>query len=216
VQLGVSDETIYNWRNQDRIDRGLRAGVSTVESAELAAARKRIRGLETELAVTKRANELSKAQSDPKRWEVRRASRERGPPNRGDVPNRRCFGVRVYMWRKRKPSARAVRHAMVAEVIRQVHAESRQTYGARPVHAEFVRGREMTVARCTVAHGTQYTSWAFTRRALDSGWCHRWARSATATTMVRWSRSGRQCRSSCSPQVVEHAPQVGQCDLRVP
>ncbi len=66
VLLGVSDQTIYNWRNQDRIDRGLRTGVSTVESAELAAARKRIRDLETELMVTKRANELLKAQSDPK------------------------------------------------------------------------------------------------------------------------------------------------------
>ena len=66
VLLGVSDQTIYNWRNQDRIDRGLRAGVSTVESAELAAARKRIHELETELAVTQRANELLKAQSDPK------------------------------------------------------------------------------------------------------------------------------------------------------
>ena len=65
-QLGVSDQTIYNWRNQDQIDRGMRAGVSTSESAELAAARKRIRELETELAVTKRANELLKAQSDPK------------------------------------------------------------------------------------------------------------------------------------------------------
>ena len=64
-QLGVSDQTIYSWRNQDRIDRGLRAGVSTSESAELTAARKRIRELETELAVTKRANELLKAQSDP-------------------------------------------------------------------------------------------------------------------------------------------------------
>ena len=65
VQLGVSDQTIYNWRNQDRIDRGLRAGVSTTESAELGAARERIRELETELAVTRRANELLKAQSDP-------------------------------------------------------------------------------------------------------------------------------------------------------
>ena len=66
VQLGVSDQTIYNWRNQDQIDRGQRAGMSTTESAELAAARKRIRDLETELAVTKRANELLKVQSDPK------------------------------------------------------------------------------------------------------------------------------------------------------
>ena len=39
---------------------------------------------------------------------------------------------------------------MVAEVIRQVHNESRQTYGARRVHAELVLGRQMTVARCTV------------------------------------------------------------------
>jgi transposase-like protein len=66
AQLGVSDQTIYNWRNQHQIDRGLRAGVSTSESAELAAARKRIRELETELAVTKRANELLKALSDPR------------------------------------------------------------------------------------------------------------------------------------------------------
>jgi transposase len=65
-QLDVSDQTIYNWRNQDQIDRGLRAGVSTGESFELAAARRRIRELETELAVTKRANELLKARSDPK------------------------------------------------------------------------------------------------------------------------------------------------------
>jgi transposase len=95
VQLGVSDQTIYNWRNQDRIDRGLRVGVSTVESAELAAARKRIRELETELAVTRRANELWKAQSDPKALGGRRASGERGPPDRGDVPSCRRVGVGV-------------------------------------------------------------------------------------------------------------------------
>ena len=65
-QLGVTAQTVYNWRNQDMVDRGLRDGRSTSESAELTAARKRIRELETELAVTKRANELLKAQSDPK------------------------------------------------------------------------------------------------------------------------------------------------------
>ena len=65
-QLGVTTQTVYNWRNQDLVDQGLRAGTSTGESAELTAARKRIRELETELAVTKRANELLRAQSDPK------------------------------------------------------------------------------------------------------------------------------------------------------
>ena len=65
-QLGVTGQTIYNWRNQDMVDRGLRPGVSTAESVELAAARKRIRELETELAVTKRAFELLKEHTDPK------------------------------------------------------------------------------------------------------------------------------------------------------
>ena len=66
AQLGITGQTVYNWRSQDRIDRGLQPGLSTVESVDLAAARKRIRDLETELAVTRRANELLKAQADPK------------------------------------------------------------------------------------------------------------------------------------------------------
>ena len=65
-QLGVTGQTIYTWRNQDLIDRGLRPGITTAESVELRAARRRIRELETELAVTKRANELLKEQTDPK------------------------------------------------------------------------------------------------------------------------------------------------------
>ncbi len=68
-------------------------------------------------------------------------------------PTCRIVGVSLsgfYVWTHRKPSARSVRHEMVAEVIRQGHAESRQTYGARRVHAELVLSRKMTVARCTV------------------------------------------------------------------
>jgi len=65
-QLGITAQTVYNWRNQDQTDYGKRAGMSTNESAELTAARKRIRELETDLEVTRRANELLKAQSNPK------------------------------------------------------------------------------------------------------------------------------------------------------
>jgi transposase-like protein len=64
--LGLSDETIYTWRRQDRIDRGLEAGLSSAEKAELVAARKRIRELEAELAVHRRATELLKRGADPK------------------------------------------------------------------------------------------------------------------------------------------------------
>ena len=66
ADLGISDQTIYSWRRQDRIDRGLEAGLSTAEQAELVTARKRIRELETELAVHRRATELLKEQADPK------------------------------------------------------------------------------------------------------------------------------------------------------
>jgi transposase-like protein len=64
--LGISDQTIYTWRRQDRIDRGLEAGLSTAEKAELVTARKRIRELEAELAVHRRATELLKEDTDPK------------------------------------------------------------------------------------------------------------------------------------------------------
>jgi transposase-like protein len=56
--LGISAESIYTWRRQDRIDKGLQPGLSSVEKAELAAANKRIAELETELAIHRRASEL--------------------------------------------------------------------------------------------------------------------------------------------------------------
>jgi transposase-like protein len=61
ADLGVSSQAIYNWRKQEAIDRGLAPGLSSTEQAELKAARRRIAELETELAVTRRANELLKA-----------------------------------------------------------------------------------------------------------------------------------------------------------
>ena len=66
ADLGISEQTIYSWRRQDRIDRGLDPGLTTGERAELVAARKRIRELETELAVHRRATELLKERPDPK------------------------------------------------------------------------------------------------------------------------------------------------------
>jgi hypothetical protein len=44
----------------------LEAGVTTSEKAELTAAKRRIRELETELAIHRRATELLKEQTDPK------------------------------------------------------------------------------------------------------------------------------------------------------
>src|SRR5919198_5790669 len=64
--LGVSDQSIYTWRRQDRIDRGLQPGLSSGEKAELAAAKRRIAELETELRATRRAMELVREVVPPK------------------------------------------------------------------------------------------------------------------------------------------------------
>jgi transposase len=64
--LGVTAASIYTWRNQELIDSGEKPGVTTTESVELKAARRKIAELETELAVTKRANELLKQVVPPK------------------------------------------------------------------------------------------------------------------------------------------------------
>ena len=64
--LGISDQVVYNWRRQQRVDRGLEPGLSSVERAELVAARRRIRALEAELAIHRRAAELLKGTTSPK------------------------------------------------------------------------------------------------------------------------------------------------------
>ena len=56
--LGISAQSIYTWRRQDRIDKGAQPGLSSAEKAELTAAKRRIAELEAELAVHRRASEL--------------------------------------------------------------------------------------------------------------------------------------------------------------
>ena len=55
ADYGVSVATIYRWINQDRIDHGEVPGTTSAENAELAAAKKRIRELEHELDLIRKA-----------------------------------------------------------------------------------------------------------------------------------------------------------------
>ncbi len=64
--LEISEQTIYAWRRQQRIDRGLVASLTSGEKAELGAANKRIADLEAELAVSRRAIELLREEVGPK------------------------------------------------------------------------------------------------------------------------------------------------------
>ena len=56
--FGMSEATIYNWIKQEQIDSGEIEGLSTDQAMELAAAKRRIKQLETELAVSRKVNEV--------------------------------------------------------------------------------------------------------------------------------------------------------------
>jgi transposase-like protein len=64
--LGITGQTIYNWRNQHLIDTGKRDGVTSSDHVELVAARKRIAKLEADLAASQRAVELLREAVPPK------------------------------------------------------------------------------------------------------------------------------------------------------
>lgn len=68
--FAASEATIYNWLKQDRVDRGEAEGLSTDQALELAAARRRIRQLETELAVSRKVNEVFLDPIEEERVEV--------------------------------------------------------------------------------------------------------------------------------------------------
>lgn len=59
----------------------------------------------------------------------------------------------IYAWQPRPLSAWAVRHAMLTEIIGEIHDASRRTYGARRVHADLVLGRRDHRRGCTVRWG---------------------------------------------------------------
>jgi len=55
-----------------------------------------------------------------------------------------------YAWLSRPPSARAIRHAWLTDLITEVHQDSRGVYGSRRVHAELRLGRGIVVGHGAV------------------------------------------------------------------
>lgn len=66
ADLEISDQTIYDWRRQELIDKGQLPGLNRTELSELSAANKRTDELETEVAILKRVRELLREPHDPK------------------------------------------------------------------------------------------------------------------------------------------------------
>ncbi|GAB3490037.1 hypothetical protein GCM10027521_35080 [Amycolatopsis cihanbeyliensis] len=150
--LGISDQTIYAWRRQDRIDRGLESGLSSGEKAELTAAKKRIAELETEVAVHRRVTELLKKEAVPPkdRYAAIAAMVEEGLPAQLACRVLEVSESGFYHWRSRPPSARSIRHARLTDLITEIHQSSQGRYGARRVHAELRLGRGILVGHGAV------------------------------------------------------------------
>jgi putative transposase len=143
ASVGVPEGTAYRWVRQDRIDRGEIAGTSSIENAELRAARHRIAELEAELATVKRASELF-AEGRVVRPKALFAIVE-SLAREGHGTKRVCRLLRVapsgfFRWRDQPPSPRAIRRAWLADVIAEIHERSRRTYGWRRVRAELEDG----------------------------------------------------------------------------
>jgi transposase len=58
AEVGAAEATVFRWVAQDKVDRGERPGTPSRERTQLARAHRRIRELETELAIVKKASDF--------------------------------------------------------------------------------------------------------------------------------------------------------------
>lgn len=149
--LGLSQATVHRWKAQDLIDRGLRPGTATQERGELAAARRRIRELETELELVKKAAALFEEGVRPKdKYPVIAELAGQGFSAKWCCRILKVAASGFFTWRRRSPSPRQLRFVWLTELVRAIHADSRGTYGWRRVNAELLYGRGLVVNRKTV------------------------------------------------------------------
>ena len=55
ASLGIAESCLHRWKRQQRVDQGLISGVSDADRSELAAAKQRIRDLEEEVTILRKA-----------------------------------------------------------------------------------------------------------------------------------------------------------------
>ena len=150
--LGVAESCLYRWKRQDLVDRGLKPGTGQAESAELAAARKKIRDLEEENKILRMAAAAVEEVVPPKE-RFRLVAELHGD---GVRVRQACYALGVstsgyYEWKSRAPSARSIRHAWLTDLTGQVHGASYGTYGRPRVLAELQQAHGITAGRNTVA-----------------------------------------------------------------
>jgi putative transposase len=150
--LGIAESCLYRWKKQDRIDRGLEPGTSRAESAELIAARQKIRDLEEENKILRKAAAaVAEVVRSKDRFRLVAELHADGVRVR-----QACYALGVstsgyYEQKTRAPSVRSIRHAWLTDLIGQVHDASHGTYGQPRVRAELHLAHGVVAGHSTVA-----------------------------------------------------------------
>lgn len=190
ASLGIAESALHRWRQRDLVDQGLKSGPTALESTALAAAHARIRDLEEEVKILRKAAAAVEAVVPPK--ERFRLVAELHVD--GVRVGRACLALGVsrsgyYGWASRAPSPRSIRHAWLSDQIAAIHAASHGTYGRLRVHAELVHAAGVVVGHNTIGllmRRAQLAGLPTHRRGKQS------RRERTITDLVRreFSRSG--------------------------
>jgi putative transposase len=150
--LGIAQSCLYRWKHRDLVDRGLKPGTGRAESAELVAARRKIRELEEENKILRKAAAAVEQVVPPKD----RFRLVAGLHDDGVRIRTACYALGVspsgyYDWKARAPAVRSIRHAWLTDLIGQVHDASYGTYGQPRVHAGLQRTHGLLAGHNTVA-----------------------------------------------------------------
>jgi putative transposase len=149
-ELGISDSCLRNWMHQaDADENGSPGRLGSGEKKELADLRRRTRQLELENDILKRAAGVFRAGERPPKviFPLVRELADDGIPVAVACRVLKTSRSGYYDWLGRPEPPRELRNKELMKVIREIHAESRGSYGSPRVHAELRLGMGTEVNR---------------------------------------------------------------------
>ncbi|MDI6871128.1 MAG: IS3 family transposase [Bacillota bacterium] len=185
--LGICDDTLRRWVQQDEIDSGKREGLTTSEREELQRLRRENRILREERDILKKAGGLLCQGDRPDPVEAFRFVEHQKAAHRVAAMCR-VLGVSTngyYAWRTRDLSVHAMRDAELMKLILEIHQKSKGTYGAPRVHAELTIGRGVKCSKKRVARLMREAGLTGVRRRRNRGFTRRDSKHDLAPDLVQ-------------------------------